>query len=192
MSHKIYTIGYASFSIGDFIDTLRNHDITVVADVRSAPYSRYKPEFIKEKLSRALTEWNIKYLFLGNHVGARVEDPGCYVNGKLRYGLLKESDNFRKGIDRILNGMKDERIALMCAEKDPVNCHRTFLVCRTLRAYPIEIFHIQEDGSLEEHSDTEKRLLRLYDLDHPDIFRSEQERIDAVYDRMCEGQVREE
>jgi uncharacterized protein (DUF488 family) len=195
MSHTIYTIytiGYASFSIKGFIDTLRKYDITVLVDVRSAPYSRYKPEFTKDSLSKALSGRNINYIFLGKHVGARVEDPGCYANGKLQYGLLKESYNFRKGIDRILNGIKDYRIALMCAEKDPVNCHRMFLVCRALRSYPIEIFHILEDGSLEEQSDTEKRLLRLYDLDQPDIFRSERERIEEVYDRMCEGVGREE
>jgi uncharacterized protein (DUF488 family) len=187
MGHEVYTIGYASFSIKEFIDTLRKYDIAALVDVRSAPYSRYKPEFTKDSLSKALSDRNIKYIFLGKHVGAGVEDPGCYVNGKLRYGLLKESDNFRTGIDRILNGMRDYRIALMCAEKDPVNCHRMFLVCRALRTYPIEIFHILEDGSLEEQSDTEKRLLRLHDLDQPDIFRSERERVEEVYDMMCEG-----
>jgi uncharacterized protein (DUF488 family) len=191
MSHEIYTIGYASFSISEFIDTLRKYAITALADVRSAPYSRYKQEFKKDNLNKVLAESNILYIFLGNQVGARVEDPGCFVNGKLNYGLLKESDNFRTGIDRILNGMRDYRIALMCAEKDPVNCHRMFLVCRALRSYPIEIFHILEDGSLEGQSDTEKRILQLYDLDQPDIFRSERERVEEVYDRMCKGVGRE-
>jgi uncharacterized protein (DUF488 family) len=192
MNHKIYTIGYASFSIGDFINTLRKYGITALVDVRSAPYSRYKPEFKKDNLNKLLADSNIRYIFLGKHVGARVEDPGCFVNGKLNYGLLKESVNFRTGIERILNGMKDYRIALMCAEKDPVNCHRSFLVCRTLRSFSAGIVHILEDGSLEERSDTEKRLLRLYDLDQPDIFRSERERVDEVYDRLCEGVVRYE
>jgi uncharacterized protein (DUF488 family) len=187
MSHTIYTIGYASFSISEFIGTLRKYKITVLVDVRSAPYSRYKPEFKKDNLNKVLAESNILYIFLGNQVGAKVEDPGCFVNGKLQYGLLKESDNFRTGIARILNGIKDYRIALMFAEKDPVNCHRMFLVCRALRSYSVEIFHILEGGSLEEQSDTEKRLLRLHDLDQPDIFRSERERVEEVYDRMCEG-----
>ena len=130
---------------------------------------------------------DISYIFLGKYVGARVEDPECYIDGKLNYGLLKETKNYQAGIDRILAGMRDERIALMCAEKDPVNCHRTFLICRTLRSYPVKIFHILEDGSLEDHTDTEGRLLKLHDLDQEDIFRTAKERVEEGYDRMCEG-----
>jgi len=187
MTNDLYTIGYAPFSIGDFIDTLRKYNITSVADVRSSPYSKYKPEFKKDNLNKALTDNNISYIFLGQLVGARVEDLSCYIDGKLNYTLLKETENFQTGISRIFNGMKNYRISLMCAEKDPVNCHRTFLVCRTLRLSPIRILHILADGSLEEHSDTEKRLLKLHDLDQPDIFRSERERIEDVYDKLCEN-----
>jgi uncharacterized protein (DUF488 family) len=187
MANKLFTIGYASFSIGDFIDILKKYDINALVDVRSAPYSKYKPEFKKDSLNKFLVDNNISYIFLGKYVGARVEDPACYTDGKLNYGLLKKTKNYQAGINRILHGMKDYRIALMCAEKDPVNCHRTFLVCRTLRSYPIEILHILEDGSLEDHNATEGRLLKLHDLDQPDIFRSERERVEEVYDRMCEG-----
>lgn len=190
MTNELYTIGYASFSIGGFIDTLKTYDITALCDVRSAPYSKYKPEFKKDNFHNALSDSDISYIFLGKFVGARVEDPGCFIDGKLHYGLLKETENFRTGINHILNGMKDYRVVLMCAEKDPVNCHRTFLVCRALRSYPVKILHILEDGSLEEQSITERRLLKLYDLDQPDIFRSERERIKEVYDRMCENVVR--
>jgi len=130
---------------------------------------------------------NISYIFLGKYVGARVEDPECYIDGKLNFGLLKKTKNYQAGIDRILNGMRDYRIALMCAEKDPVNCHRTFLTCRTLRSYPVKILHILEDGSLEDQTVTEVRLLKLHDLDQEDIFRTAKERVDEVYDRMCEG-----
>ncbi len=185
MTNKLFTIGYASFSITAFINTLRSHEITALVDVRSAPYSKYKPEFKKGSLSKALADNNISYIFLGKYVGARVEDPECYIDGKLNYSLLKETKNYQTGIDRILNGMKDYRIALMCAEKDPVNCHRTFLICRTLRSYPIRILHILENGSLEDHINTESRLLKLHGLDQEDIFRTEKERVDEVYDRMC-------
>ncbi len=186
MANKLYTIGYASFSIEDFIDTLKKYDIDALVDVRSAPYSKFKPEFKKDTLNKALTDNNISYIFLGKLVGARVEDSSCYVDGKLNYCLLKETDNFQTGISRILNGMKDYRIALMCAEKDPITCHRTFLICRTLDSPPISILHILGDASLEEHFDTEKRLLRIHELEQPDIFRSEAERIEDVYDKLCE------
>ncbi len=187
MTNNLFTIGYASFSITDFIKTLLQHNINALVDVRSAPYSKYKPEFKKDNLNKALADNNISYIFSGKSVGARVEDPECYIDGKLNYGLLKQTESFQTGIERILNGMKDYRIALMCAEKDPVNCHRTFLICRTLQTYPVKIQHILDDGSLEEHSNTEKRLLKLHDLDQPDIFRSERERVEDIYDGMCEG-----
>lgn len=187
MTDKLFTIGYASFSIKDFISTLQQHNINALVDVRSAPYSKYKPEFKKDYLNKVLTDNDISYTFLGKYVGARVEDPACYIDGKLNYGLLKETENFQTGINRILTGIKNHRIVLMCAEKDPVNCHRTFLVCRTLRSYPIKILHILGDGSLEDHSDTEGRLLKLHGLDQEDIFRSEKDRIEEVYDRMSEG-----
>ena len=187
MTNKLFTIGYASFSIKDFVSTLQQHKINALVDVRSAPCSKYKPEFKKDSLNNFLVDNNISYIFLGKYVGARVEDPTCYIDGKLNYGLLKKTKNYQTGINRILNGMKDYRIALMCAEKDPVNCHRTFLICRTLRSYPIKILHILEDGSLEDHTDTEGRLLKLHDLDQEDIFRTAKERVEEVYDRMCEG-----
>ncbi len=186
MTNKLFTIGYASFSIKDFVSTLQQHKINALVDVRSAPYSKYKPEFKKDSLNKFLVDNNISYIFLGKYVGARVEDPTCYIDGKLNYGLLKKTKNYQTGTNRILNGMKDYRIALMCAEKDPVNCHRTFLVCRTLRSYPIKILHILEDGSLEDHNHTEGRLLKLHGLDQEDIFRSEKERFEEVYDRICE------
>jgi len=187
MKNELYTIGYASFSIGNFIDTLKKYEVTAVADVRSAPYSKFKPEFKKDNLNKALNDNSISYIFLGKLIGARVEDLSCYIDGKLKYSLLIKSDNFKTGISSILNGMKNYRIALMCAEKDPINCHRTFLVCRTLRSSPVRILHILDDGSLEEHSVTEKRLLSLHNLDQPDILRSQSVCIEDVYDSLCES-----
>jgi len=186
MTNDLYTIGYASFSMDEFIHTLKKYDITALADVRSAPYSKFKPDFKKENLHKALTDNNISYSFLGAFLGARLEGSSCYIDGKLNYNLLKETEKFKMGIKRILKGMKYYRIALMCAEKDPVNCHRTFLVCRTLRSYPLRILHILGDGSLEVHSITEKRLEQLYLTDQPDIFHPEKDGIEEVYDRMCE------
>ena len=187
MINNLFTIGYASFSITEFINALRSHEITALVDVRSAPYSKYKPDFKKDNLHKVLVDNDISYIFLGTYVGARIEDPECYIDGKLNYGLLKETKNYQAGIDRILTGMRDYRIALMCAEKDPVNCHRTFLICRPLRSYHIKILHILEDGSLEDHTGTEGRLLKLHDLDQEDIFQTAKERVEEVYDRMCEG-----
>jgi uncharacterized protein (DUF488 family) len=186
MKNEIFTIGYATFSIEYFVDALRKYSITAVADVRSAPYSRFKPEFKKNTIKKTLRENHIEYIFLGKHCGARAEDPSCYIGGKLNYALLKESENFQKGIKRILSGMQNYRIALMCAEKDPLNCHRTFLICRSLRSHPVTIKHILENDTLEEHAVTEKRLLKLYKLDQQDIFHSSSDLLEQAYDRQCE------
>jgi uncharacterized protein (DUF488 family) len=191
MTSELYTIGYASFSMDDFINTLRKYDITALVDVRSAPYSKFRPEFKKDHLQKALTDNRISYIFSGNLLGARVADSACYADGKLNYSLLKEREHFKTGITSLLNlisskGLIHQIPAIMCAEKDPINCHRTFLVCRTLRSYPINIKHILEDGSCEAHSITEKRLLQFYKLDHPDIFRSESDLLEESYDRQCE------
>ncbi len=186
MSNELYTIGYAPFSMEDFIATLRRYGINALVDVRSSPYSKYKPEFKKDPLNKTLADNRISYIFLGGLVGARVEDSTCYTDGILNYDLLKETDKYQTGITRILNGMKDYRIALMCAEKDPLNCHRTFLISRTLRSYPVKILHILEDGLLEEHTSLEKRLLKLYERDQPSIFHSEEAFIEDAYDTLCQ------
>ena len=107
MINNLFTIGYASFSITEFINALRSHEITALVDVRSAPYSKYKPDFKKDNLNKVLMNNDISYIFLGKYVGARVEDPECYIDGKLNYGLLKETKNYQAGIDRILTGMND-------------------------------------------------------------------------------------
>lgn len=187
MKNEIYTIGYSSFSIEDFVNTLRHYGITMIADVRSSPYSRFRPDFRKDALQRHLADSDIACLFLGNLLGARIKHPEVYKGGKLSYALLSNSDFWKQGIDQLMDEAKTYRLALMCAEKDPINCHRTFLVSRTLRLSPVRILHILHDGSLEEHAVTEKRLLALHNLDQPDIFRSQSVRIEDVYDSLCES-----
>jgi len=195
MTGELYTVGYASFSMDDFIHILQRYDITTLVDVRSAPYSKFKPEFSKDHLQKTLTENMISYYFLGNLLGARREDSACYTDGNLDYSLLKQSKNFQAGIKSLLDlinrsALMGQNTAIMCAEKDPIRCHRTFLICRTLCSYPVKIQHILEDGSSEEHLMTEKRLLQLYhNPDQPDIFRSERDLLEEIYDRLCENIV---
>ena len=182
----IFTIGYAQFSIDAFLDTLRKYDISAIADVRSAPFSKYKPDFIKDKIQKHLGRNHMAYLFLGDMLGARIKDPAVYLDNKLSYELLSKSDFWTKGINKLLDESGKYRLAIMCAEKDPLHCHRTFLICRTLRSFSLRIHHILEEGSLEEHADTEKRILENYGLEQSDIFRSESDILEDAYDRMCE------
>ena len=182
----IFTIGYSSFSCELFIEILKKYNINALADVRSQPYSQFKPEFNRENLKRDLSKNNIAYVFLGEECGARVDDPNCYVNGKVNYKLVAQNQKFKTGIERIKKGMEKFNIVLMCAEKDPITCHRTILICRNLASDKITIKHILSNGSVEDHNESEQRLLKLFKLNHPDMFRSEQQRLDDAYKRQSE------
>lgn len=181
MNKEIFTIGYSSFSLKVFLNTLKKYKITAVADVRSQPYSQFKPEFNRENLKEELYKNNIAYAFLGEECGARVDDPKCYIDGKVNYELVAKNPTFKKGLERIIKGMEKFSIALMCAEKDPITCHRTILVCRNLQSAGVEIKHILSNGRVEKHKDSEQRLMRLFNLNHPDMFRSEEQRLEDAY-----------
>lgn len=181
MNNEILTIGYSSFSLEVFLNTLKKYKITAIADVRSQPYSQFKPEFNRENLKKVLYKNNIAYAFLGEECGARVDNPKCYVDGKVNYEIVSKNQKFKKGLERIKKGMKRYNIALMCAEKDPLTCHRTILVCRNLKSSGVEIKHILSNGRVEKHEDSEQRLMRLFNLNHPDMFRSEDQRLDDAY-----------
>lgn len=171
----VFTVGHSTHSIEAFIALLKQHGITALTDVRSAPYSRFNAQFNKGALERALKEQGIKYVFVGKELGARSEDPSCYKNGRVRYPLLARTALFRQGIDRVLKGSQDYRIALMCAEKEPLECHRTLLVARALDDMGVPIQHILADGRLEHHGEAMLRLLDLVGLPREDLFRSREE-----------------
>lgn len=157
----IYTIGHSNVEITKFIGLLNAHEINVLVDVRSHPYSRFLPHFSKDMLKKSLNSNQIKYLFLGKELGARSENPNCYINGKVQYNLLAQEPLFLEGINRLMSGMQKFRIAMMCAEKDPIECHRALLVSRQLHNSGIPVNHILSDGSLESHESLERRLIKI-------------------------------
>jgi len=179
--NRLYTIGHSNHDIHQFLDLLRTHDITAVADVRSSPYSKFNPQFNRESVQKALKENRIAYVFLGAELGPRSEDPACYVDGKVQYTRLVATEIFRRGIERLQTGMKTHRIALMCAEKDPITCHRMILVCKALRPEPIEIAHILEDGRIETLAESELRLLRELKMPQLRLFEKPEDLILRAY-----------
>lgn len=162
---QLFTIGHSNHSIDVFISLLQQHGITAIADVRSHPYSRYLPHFNKSELEAALQKAGIEYRFLGQELGARPNESSCYVDGKALYEKIAATPLFAQGIKRLVTGVKTHRIALMCAERDPITCHRSILVCQHLRRLDIKINHILNDGSLESHQALEERLLKLHGLE---------------------------
>lgn len=161
---KLFTIGHSNHSIEFFLSLLQKHEISAVADVRSHPYSRYSPHFNQKNLKKYLQESNIYYVFLGKELGARTKNLSCYVNGKALYELIANTEEFKQGLARIYQGLENYNIALMCAEQDPITCHRSILVSRHLKNKGLNIYHILKNGELEEHSNLEERLLKINNL----------------------------
>ena len=178
----LYTIGHSNHPAENFIELLLRHNITAVCDVRSQPYSKFNPQFNRENIQKDLKQSNIAYVFLGRELGPRSDDPACYIDGQVRYHLLAETDLFQEGLKRLLKGMQYYRIAMMCAEKDPIMCHRMILVCRHLRQEVAEIRHILEDGRIEELADSEERLLRVLKIPPLQLFDSTEDLIIRAYD----------
>ena len=170
MITTLFTIGYSGRSLDEFIALLEQYKITALCDVRSMPYSRRNPQFNRESLQQDLKSRNIDYVFLGEELGARSKDPSSYVDGKAIYGKIAELPLFKQGLERIKLGMeKDYILALMCAEKDPLSCHRSILICRNLRDANIDIRHIIDNKSIETQYDLEQRLVKLLKI-YPDLF----------------------
>ncbi|NQE32318.1 DUF488 family protein [Microcoleus asticus] len=160
---ELFTIGHSNLSIEAFVLLLQQHGITAVADVRSHPFSRYLPHFNKSEIKAYLSSVGIQYVFLGKELGARPEDLSCYdSSGKALYDRIAATPLFSAGIQRLLKGATNYKISLMCAEKDPITCHRTILVCHKVREFNLEIKHIMSDGTLESHQHLEERLLSKF------------------------------
>jgi uncharacterized protein (DUF488 family) len=169
----IYSVGHSNHPLAHFLKLLLDHRVTLLADVRSTPYSRFNPQFRRDPLAAALNENGIEYLFLGEQLGARSKDPSCYDDGRVSYRKLAGTELFRQGIDRLLDAAKTHTVAIMCAEKDPLDCHRTILVARELVKRGESVAHILASGAVESHEQAMQRLREKLKLDPADLFGSD-------------------
>jgi uncharacterized protein (DUF488 family) len=186
MKGTVFTVGHSTHAVERFVQLLTRHEITALADVRSQPYSRMNPQFNRETLKATLKDAGIAYVFLGKELGARSSDEGCYQNGKVQYERLARTTLFQDGLDRIEQGLSKYRIALMCAEKDPLTCHRSILVCRHLIERQLAVTHILEDCRLESHEMAMARLLRELRIESADLFKSQHDLLAEAYARRGE------
>ena len=180
----LFTIGHSTHEFPKFLDLLREHQIEVVVDVRSRPFSRF-PWFSRPSLEPQLKANGIRYLFLGKELGARRDERECYIGRRADYDRIAQTPAFCSGINRLRTGVESFRIALVCAEKDPLDCHRTILVCRYAKEFA-DVSHIHADGHLESHAEAECRLLLRYHPHGPDLFRSRIEILNEAYKRRGE------
>lgn len=145
----LWTIGHSTHPFDAFARLLAQERIDVVADVRSQPYSRFSPQFGREALAAALRERQLGYVFLGDELGGRPTIDEHYDDqGHALYGPMSREPGFCRGIERILRGARDHRVALMCSEADPQHCHRRLLVGKVLAERGVELRHILRDGSV--------------------------------------------
>ena len=157
---KIYTIGHSSHPLEKFIRLLEDNGVMLLVDVRSAPYSRYNPQFNKENLELQLPTHDIQYAFAGKYLGGRPPDPSCYKSRKLPaegadflhevdYPEVMKRPWFRQGIERLLELADEQTTAIMCSEENPAECHRHHLIAKYLIAeYPeYDVRHIRGDSS---------------------------------------------
>jgi uncharacterized protein (DUF488 family) len=146
----LLSVGHSNKTIEDFIELLRKQRIEVVADVRSHPYSRFAPHFNRESLKETLARAGLRYVFLGHELGGRPEGDEFYDDeGHVLYGRVAQSRLFLAGIERLEHGLGRFRLAMMCSEEDPTDCHRRLLVARVLNDRGIRVAHLRGDGTVQ-------------------------------------------
>lgn len=147
---RIFTVGHSNISISDFISLLHDNQIEVLVDVRSHPYSKNAPQFNKGDLETALKKAGINYMFMGSELGGLPTNKEFYDSqGYVLYSRIAISDMFLEAITRLEKGVKQYRIALMCSEEDPQNCHRRLLIGKVLQRRGIEILHLRMRGEIQ-------------------------------------------
>ena len=182
----LFTVGHSTHPLEYFLELLRSHGIQALADVRSSPFSRFNPQYNRDNLKRTLKHAEIYYVELGRELGARRAESECYVGNKVSYPLVVRTPLFQQGLERLRHGAAQMRVAIMCAEKDPLECHRTVLVAHYARSIFSHIDHIREDGNLETQASADRRLLAAYGVNDTDFFRPRADLLEEAYRRRGE------
>lgn len=177
----IWTVGHSTHSYERLLELLRTAGITAVADVRSSPFSRHCPHFSKDALKDELRMDGIAYSFLGKELGGRPTGRQFYRDGVADYERMAQYPDFARGLQRVLEGARKYRIALMCSEHNPLDCHRCLLVGRALAEQGVRVKHILADSTIVDNRDIEEQLLESEGREGADLFLSPHERLAAAY-----------
>ena len=185
--NPIFTLGHSNHPPELFNRLLLQHGVDEIIDVRSAPYSRYNPHFNHDALHNALDDIGIAYAYLGGELGGRPADRSCYdSDGRVRYDRVAETMQFDDAIRNVIRAADERRVALLCTEKEPLECHRTLLVARALAERGLAVFHILADGRLETHHDALLRLVEAHKLPPDgDMFRTRDDVIADALERQA-------
>src|ERR1700687_1729398 len=179
----VFSIGHSNIPEERFLALLRDADVNLVADVRTVPYSRFFPWFSQKKLAASLSAAGIGYAVMGDTLGGRPRDDSLYRHGVADYEAMAARPEYRAGLGRLLGAAARSRVCVMCAEREPLDCHRCLLVARSLAERGLAVGHIHHDGTTEPHRATEQRLLALFGEDHDLFATGQNERLAAAYRR---------
>jgi uncharacterized protein (DUF488 family) len=181
----LFSIGHSNIPAGRFMTLLREAGVDAVTDVRSTPYSRFFPWFSRKNLEALLAAEGMAYLPYGETLGGRPRDPSLYRDGIADYEAMARQGEFRESLTRLQSDASRRRVCLMCAEREPLDCHRCLLVARVFAERGLNIGHILHDGTIEPHAATELRLMAWSaDATEGDLFVTGQsERLAAAYRR---------
>jgi uncharacterized protein (DUF488 family) len=164
-TNLLFTVGHSNLELEVFLALLAQHGVQTLCDVRSRPASFRFPQFNHEPLEAGLSSAGIRYEFLGETLGGRPVDPRVYRDGLVDYAARRRAPDFAEGIDRALALSRTNVTALMCAEEDPLQCHRFLMICPALLDRGATTAHIRRGGVLESQRDAEDRLLVLHGFD---------------------------
>jgi uncharacterized protein (DUF488 family) len=186
-SHDLFSIGHSNIPTERFLAMLQGAGVNAIADVRSTPHSRFCPWFSQTPLATALAAAGIGYIAMGEALGGRPRDDRLYRDDVADYEAMAIQPEYLAGLHRLLEAAAQSRVCLLCAEREPLDCHRCLLVARSLAERGAVVGHILHDGPIEAHDATEQRLLALDENGAPqtrDLFASGQrERLAAAYRR---------
>ena len=165
----IWTIGHSTRDIDEFIALLTENGIKAVADVRSFPGSRKFPQFNAENLAESLPEAGIEYIpfkQLGGRRKVRKDSPHTIWRHEAfrGYADYMDTEDFKKGIDELLDLAAKKRTAIMCSEAVWWRCHRS-MISDYLKSIGVTVMHIMARGKTEEHPYTSAATIvdgRLY------------------------------
>lgn len=160
---RLFTIGHSNLEMSDLLSSLIRHEIHMVCDVRSRPGSFRFPQFNREPLMAQLASAKIIYQFFGDQFGGRPLDSRYYrPDGLVDYVGRRKAPDFQEALDRLLGFVKNQNVVLMCAEEDPLHCHRFLLICPAVVQRGIVPLHLRRGAALETQRDAEDRLLQLH------------------------------
>jgi hypothetical protein len=150
----IFTIGHSNLEPDTLLALLRQHGLETLVDVRSAPYSRYAPHFSRGAIDGLLCDAGIRYIWAGDVLGGRPDDPACYRGGVVRrgnvdYEAMARRSSYQAGVAQLVDHASQRPTVMMCSEEDPRRCHRHRLIEQSLHAHEAVVLHIRRDGTLE-------------------------------------------